>query len=599
MAFQPTIVYLNGEYWGILNLREKINPNFIAENHFVNPDDVNLLENNSNVIDGTNASFLQLTNFLNSNTLGSDQNYLQVSNKIDVNNFIQYQLTEIYIDNRDWPGNNIKYWNTNETGSLWRWIIFDADFGFSIWESSAYTFNTLEFALAIDGPAWPNPPWSTLLLRRMLSNPGFKNEFINQYSDRLNTNFASAKVNATVDSIKQLYLPEINSHINRWGLNYTYWQTNYTNIRNFASYRPGYAREHLKSVLGLKETFVIQVVIDDPGTGKVRVNSVIPDNYPFSGTYFKGVPIKLTAIPAPGYKFLQWEILGFVSYSRIIDYNMATAASFRVVFGPAESADNKIVINEINYNSSPEKDSEDWIELYNAGNTSVNLKNWIISDAGPESGFAISSDIILAPGTLVVICREIEAFKHIYPKIKNITGDMNFGLSSSGDDINLFDPHGNLVDFVTFAPNAPWPTDANGTGATIELINPFMDNNSGGNWKSRYDGGTPGERNYLTDVTVPGENSSTGCTLSCFPNPFRDFTTCSIEVNRPGRYKLEVYDLQGRLLKILADQIFESGPYIIDWNGKDSYGNSVEGGVYIIRLSGANVNRNLKVIYLE
>jgi hypothetical protein len=599
MAFQPSIVYINGEYWGILNIREKVNTNFIAENHYVNPDNVNLLENNGNIIEGSNTSYLQMTNFLNSNTLETEQNYLQVSNKIDIKNYIQYQLTEIYVNNKDWPGNNIKYWNTNDPGSLWRWIVFDTDFGYSIWENSAYSFNTFKFALATDGPIWPNPPWSTLLFRRMLTNPGFRNEFVNQYSDRINTNFSAANINAATDSLKQIFLPEISDHLIRWGLSYNNWENNFTKIKNFANYRPAYARDHMKSVLGLGEALEIKVEINIPGSGKVRVNSIVPDNYPFYGVYFKDIPIKLTAIPAPGYKFLKWERSSLVTYSKTIDYNMVTAGTFKAIFTYAESSDIKIVINEIKYNSLPEKDTKDWIELYNAGNTSVNLKNWIISDAGPESGFTIPSDIILSPGMYIVICRDITAFRQILPKVKNTIGDMNFGLSSSGDDINLFDPQKNLSDFVSFTPNPPWPTDANGTGASIELLNPLMDNNMGNNWRSKPDGGSPGERNFLTEVNSPEENYLSGCTLNCFPNPFRDYTTIRIEVSKPGRYKLEVYDLQGRLIKIMADRILEPGPYSIDWGGKNSINGLLQGGVYIIRLSGANRICNLKVIYLK
>jgi hypothetical protein len=599
MDFQPSVVFLNGEYWGILNLREKVNTNFIAENHFVDPDDVNLLENNASIIDGTNTSYLQITDFLNSNTLETEQNYLQVSSKIDVNNFIQYQLTQIYVNNKDWPGNNIKFWNTNEPGSLWRWIIFDTDFGFSIWESSAYTYNTLEFALASDGPGWPNPPWSTLLFRRMMSNTVFRNDFINQYADRLNTSFIPQRVIATVDSIKQLYTDEINDHFNRWGLSYSNWLNNLTNIKNFATYRPGYARNHMQSTLGIGETQTIRIEISNPGTGRVKLNSVVPVDYPFSGIYFKGVPITLKAIPAPGYRFLRWEMSSIVYYSRTINYNMASPCTFRAVFGTAESSDNKIVISEINYNSSQDRDTKDWVELYNAGKSSVNLKDWLISDSGPESGFTILSDIILPPEALVVICRDTGAFCKVFPKIKNITGNMNFGLSSAGDKIYLFDPQKNLIDFVNFSPYSPWPTDANGTGASIELTDPFKDNNIGSNWKSKYDGGTPGERSFLTDVTVPDDNSYMDHILSCFPNPFYDYTAIRIEVSIQGNYKLEVYDLQGRLMKILADQKLQPGSYIIEWDGSSSGGVSVNGGVYIIRLSGPNVKSNIKTIYLK
>jgi hypothetical protein len=329
------------------------------------------------------------------------------------------------------------------------------------------------------------------------------------------------------------------------------------------------------------------------------VNSVIPGDYPFSGVYFKGVPITLKAIPAAGYRFLRWEMSSNVYYSRTINYNMAAPCTFRAVFGTAESSDNKIVISEINYNSSDDRDTEDWVELYNAGNSSVNLKDWIISDSGPESGFTILSDIILPPEALVVICRDMGAFSQVFPKIKNITGDMNFGLSSGGDKIYLFDPQKNLIDFVNFSPYSPWPTDANGTGASIELTDPFKDNNIGSNWKSKYDGGTPGERSFLTDVTVPDDNSNMDHILSCFPNPFYDYTTIRIEVSIQGNYKLEVYDPQGRLLKTLADQKLEPGPYIIEWNGSSSRGEPVNGGVYIIRLSGPNVKSNIKAIYLK
>ena len=140
-----------------------------------------------------------------------------------------------------------------------------------------------------------------------------------------------------------------------------------------------------------------------------------------------------------------------VSNSVSLDYNMAEARNFKAVFEPARSTDTKIVINEINYNSSPSKDTKDWVELYNAGNSTVNLKNWIISDGGPETGYVFPVDFIFSPGMYIVVCRDAAAFRQFWPGITNITGDMGFGLSSSGDDINLYDADGNLVDFVSYA----------------------------------------------------------------------------------------------------------------------------------------------------
>ncbi len=599
-AFQPAVIYLNGEYWGILNIREKVNSNFLAENHFVDPDNVNLLEFNGSVVEGSNSSYMDLLGYLDSHTLENQQNYLKVSGKIDINSYIQYQLTQIYINNKDWPGNNIKFWNTNSAGSLWRWIIYDTDFGFSIWEDAAYTFNTLGFALETQGPDWPNPPWATLLFRRMISNPGFRKEFANQYADRLNTNFSSNRVSAVIDSVKNLFMPEVDSHLARWELSRDTWEYNYSVIKDYARRRPDYARNHLKTQLNLGELLSIKVVIDNPGSGTVRVNSIVPTSYPFTGVYFKDLPIRLTAIPAPGYRFEKWQIGTLVSTSVSIDYNMEAAATFKAVFSPARNTDIKIVINEISYKAKPDKDTKDWIELYNPGISSVNLKNWSISDSEHGTGYVFPSDIIFTPGMYIVVCRDKAAFSKIWPDVASTTGDMDFGLSSSGDNVNLYDPEGNLVDFVNYLTTPPWPTDVLVTGSSIELTDPFADNNDGKNWKSGLTGGSPGAKNFQTvkkDTT--GELASTGCSLSCYPNPFHVYTTIRIEVSVSGKYKIEIYNTQGRLINTIADQIIETGEYYIDWNGRGSGNAPLPEGVYIIKLRGENQNAHSKVIILR
>ena len=600
LAFQPAVVYLNGEYWGIQNIREKVNTNYIAENHFVDPDRVNLLEFNGSIIDGTNSDYMDILSYLNNNTLETDQKYREVSRKIDINNYIQYQLTEIYINNKDWPGNNVKFWNTTGNGSPWRWIIYDTDFGFSIWEGSAYNFNTLAFALEANGPDWPNPPWATLLFRRMASNQGFRNEFANQYADRLNTNFTSERVNFVIDSIKQVFQPEIADHLARWELNYDNWNYNYSIIKSFATNRPGQARYHLKSQFNLGEMLEINVGIDNPGTGSVRINSIIPDKYPFHGIYFRNLPIRLTAIPAPGYKFVKWQMGPLVSNSPTIDYNMAEARTFQAFFETARSSDAIIVINEINYNSSQSKDTKDWVELYNAGISTVNLKNWVLSDGGPETGFVFPSDYAFSPGMYLVVCREAAAFRQFCPEVANVTGDLGFGLSSSGDDINLYDPEGNLVDFVSFSPDAPWPSGANGTGASIELTDPFADNNSGVNWKSGANGGTPGSRNFnWVNSDTSGVSDTKSSSISCYPNPFSDYTTMRLGINATGKYRIDIFNIQGKLINTIADQTLEAGEYYIDWHGTSAKNAPLPSGIYMVRLSGNHQYINTKVIILK
>ena len=135
-AYRPTVTYLNGEYWGIYNMREKINEHFIASKHNLDPNNIDLLEREANIIHGDNKEYLELLEFITNNNLADANNYEFVKEKIDIENYIVYQVAQIFFDNTDWPGNNVKYWKAKN--GKWRWIVFDTDFGFGIWNTFNY-----------------------------------------------------------------------------------------------------------------------------------------------------------------------------------------------------------------------------------------------------------------------------------------------------------------------------------------------------------------------------------------------------------------------------------------------------------------------------
>ena len=128
-----------------------------------------------------------------------EANYQYIAEQIDIDNYVTYQVAQIYADNRDWPGNNIKYWNSPTT--KWRWILFDTDFVFGTWNGGASSFDTLSYALESNGPGWPNPPWSTLLFRKLVENSQFRNKLINQFADEFNGRFKASNVNSHIDAI--------------------------------------------------------------------------------------------------------------------------------------------------------------------------------------------------------------------------------------------------------------------------------------------------------------------------------------------------------------------------------------------------------------
>jgi hypothetical protein len=200
----------------------------------------------------------------------------------------------------------------------WRWQLFDLDHGFGIWGHDAY-HNTLDWALRTSGDSQSDPGWSTIIFRRLLENEQFKNQFIQRYSDLLNSTFRSSRVNSIIDSIKFMLEPEIDRHMRRWpgriGGIYS-WNANIDAMKTFATQRPSEVRKHLRSRFNLGERYEITVDVSDSAQGWIQVNTLkicpsfsgIPSKpYPWKGDYFQNIPLTLKAIPKAGFTFSHWD----------------------------------------------------------------------------------------------------------------------------------------------------------------------------------------------------------------------------------------------------------------------------------------------------
>jgi len=335
-AVRPVASYLNGRYWGLYNLREKISEHMLASKHNLKSEDINLLELNGTVIHGSNKSFFELREFVRANDLSIDANYSQVAEAIDIGNFIMHQLTQIYFDNTDWPGNNNKFWNSTE--SKWRWILFDVDFSFGIWDPNNVYNNTLAFALDADGPEWPNPSWGTLYLRKLLQNEKFKNKFVNQYADELNSRFLPLAIQQRMDWFAQKYGGEMQRHFEKWGGSMFEWSQNMDQMKLFAVNRPAAAKAHVLNTIGLPAMHRLTLGNTDTDKGSIRLNSLMIQMPEWSGDYFESVPIALTAEAFEGHKFLRWE--GDVNSTDVsIAVNMMSDMRIIAVFSEISSSE--------------------------------------------------------------------------------------------------------------------------------------------------------------------------------------------------------------------------------------------------------------------
>jgi len=304
-AYQPAAVFVCGRYMGIFNMREKINEHFVAAHHNVDPDDVNLLFNDYQVIEGSNAEMLLLIDHLKKLDMSIDEDYNEIASQIDIDEFINYQAVEIYVRNTDWPGNNVKYWKEQDKGK-WRWILFDTDFGFGIWGNDA-NHNTLEFATQEGNIGWPNPDWSTLLLRKLLENKTFRNKFIQKLSFVGSVVFAPERVNYVVDSFSAQIENEMNYHVERWDhfSDLDYWRGHIDKMKNFGNERPSYMAGYIEEYFSLSSTYLLAVEVE--GEGKVELDDDVFSRDFSAARLYENIPVTLEADPKKGMQFSKWE----------------------------------------------------------------------------------------------------------------------------------------------------------------------------------------------------------------------------------------------------------------------------------------------------
>jgi hypothetical protein len=324
--YRPAVVFINGEYWGIHNIRERYDKHYIKRVYGVDEEDLDLLTFKNTVSEGDNLHYNETIDYIEQNGLQGNIHYEYIKTRIDIENFIDYQIANIYSANTDWPGNNIDFWRKRTSSyqshtpyghdGRWRWMAYDMDFGFGIGVKSIAE-DMMKFATETNGPGWPNPPWSTFLLRSFLENESFTADFVNRFAGLLNTSFRPERVNNLIDEYYEILEPDFPEHIARWKrpLSLRSWYIEVNFMRDFASQRPGHQWGHLMEYFNL-DTVSVTLDVSSPEHGYIRINNIdiLPSTpgvsknpWPWRGTWFRGMPVTIEAVPAEGYRFSHWQ----------------------------------------------------------------------------------------------------------------------------------------------------------------------------------------------------------------------------------------------------------------------------------------------------
>ncbi len=602
-AFKPVVVFINGEYWGIHMLRERQNEDFIESNYGYDENELDILkEGSASVKEGTSEHYDTLLTYIEQNDISEQIHYDWVSNQMDIDQYIDYYVAQIYMANGDWPANNIIFWRPQQPDGKWKWLMYDVDMSMGSHSRGVSSTNILKKLTTTTDTPYESTPTSTFLFRNLIKNQSFVNKFVQRYSMHMHTTFQPDRMQMYVDSVASLIESEIPAHGDRWeksmrlGFRMS-WGKHLDIISQFINQRPVMARSYLMDFFDLVRLHSVETRVQPEGAGDVFITGVQSNELEY-GLIYQTVPAELKAVPRPGYSFVGWsgDASGSESEKEIsVTENSVITAHF----ARNEITSSGVVINEINYRSSDTFNPEDWIEFYNNSVETVNMSGWYFSDSDDTHRFAFKEGTTLEPDSYLVLTRDSSLFSERFPDVQNKTGDMDFGLSGDGELIRLFDESGNIIDELTYNDKSPWPIEADGLGATLSLSNPGFDNSKGENWAASSGNGTPGEMNtgvFVSNEIEPKKNElPTEISLSQnYPNPFNPETVIEFNLNRSTFVKLNIFDLQGRRVESIVNESRSAGVHRVSWNAA-----GYSSGVYFYRLEAGGVSLTRKLTLVK
>lgn len=347
-SYTNAVIYINGQYWGIYELRERIDDDYcnIYYNQDVEEEEVNMLEYWGGLVVeyGNTTNWDAAYNFVVNNNLTVQANYDTALDMLDKWSFIDYFIVNTFFVNSDWLNWNTKWWQgTGGAGVKWRYTLWDMDNTFDLGQNYTGLPTTGVYADPCDVQAlFPNNPNipHVAMFNKLFENDDFFQDYLNRYADLLNTEMHKDSVVSIIDDIYNKMQPEMTQHTGRWGGTVADWTTNVNALKDFANTRWDTVMGSLVDCYSPQVTGIYELLVDvePPLTGTVKVNTVTPSSYPWSGAYFGGIDLDFKATPVAGYIFDHWETNSMVINPNMtveeITATISTNDTLRAVFVP-------------------------------------------------------------------------------------------------------------------------------------------------------------------------------------------------------------------------------------------------------------------------
>ncbi len=493
IAAEPAVMFLNGNFWGVYTIHENHDHHWVENNFGYKEDEIDYIKEYGSTLEvknGTNNFFWNTYNYVTTQDSSQSDFYQFMDSTWDLKNVIDYFSAETYLNNGDWIGdwtNNIKMWRPTKSGGKYRYLIYDLDFGLGY--DANFTENRLSKALHPTATCY-----SSNLFNGFLRNAKFRTDFINRYADLINTTFLPSQMFPIMHQFQDSMAYDMPEHFAKWGSNMVSWQNNINVMRNFINLRSDTARSQIRDEFGLQGKVLLTLDVNPSNAGRIQISTITPETYPWSGVYFNGNPVTITAIPNPGFTFDHWSspiVIGGNDPNQVATYNFTDTDAVTAHF-TGSTITPQLTISEFNYNSSSAYPADDWIELHNYGTSPLDISGWQLKDENDYNTFTFPVSTVIPPNGYLVVAEELAQFKIVYPLVTNVIGSLGFNFSNAGEQIRLLKNDGVVFKSFNFQDVSPWPSAPDGQGYTCELSSNTADLNVGASWFAGCIGGSPG-----------------------------------------------------------------------------------------------------------
>ncbi len=316
---ESCIVYVNGNYWGVYEIREKVDDSDYTDYYYDQPEKtlqfLKTWGGTWSEYGGTQSTtdWAAFRSFVNSNNMAVPANYNYVDSVYNVKSLTDYFIINSYTVCTDWLNWNTSWWrgkNPDGEAKKWRYALWDNDATFQHYVNYTNVPSQTPNADPCNAENLPNPGGQghTQIMKKLLDNPDFKQYYVSRYIDLTNGVLSCNYMLSLLDSMIAIIAPEMPAQIARWGGTQTQWEANVQALRNFISSRCVGVQTGMNNCYNLDGPYTICMDVEPQGAGAIKVNTLTYSVLPDTGTYYGGLKTYFSALPNPNYRFDHWEV---------------------------------------------------------------------------------------------------------------------------------------------------------------------------------------------------------------------------------------------------------------------------------------------------